>query len=109
MNNQKFDIKEGTISFWIGEGKIQFDDNNIHPLIQLNSSEGSIFLVKDNDNNLKFFHVYIGKGRTNIEHDVSSLDTNKRHMIAVTWSIKNKEIIMYIDGEKVAKEEIKYE
>lgn len=108
MNNQDIDIREGTISFWINEGKMQFNDDNIIPLVQLNPRNGSIFMVKDSDNKLKLFHVYIGKGRTDVEYDVSSLNPNKRHMIAVTWSVKSREIIMYIDGEKVARTEIRY-
>lgn len=108
MSNKKLDIKEGTISFWINEGKVQFNNGQAIPLIQLTPSNGSIFMVKDSDNRLKFFHVYLGKGRTDVEYDVSLLDPNQRHMIAVTWSLKNKEIIMYIDGQQVAKTEIKY-
>ena len=108
MNNQKVKIEEGKISFWIKEKMLQFDDNKLTPLIQLNPSEGSIFILKDDDNKLKFFHVYIGRGRTDVEHDVSSLNPSKRHMIAVTWNVKDKEIIMYINGEKVARTEINY-
>ncbi len=109
MHNQEADIREGTISFWIDENKIQFNDNKIAQLFQLSPLNGSIFLVKDNDNKLKFFHVYIGKGRTDVEHDVSNLEPNKRHMIAVTWSVKNREIVMYIDGKNVANTKINYE
>lgn len=109
MHNQKIDIREGTISFWINENKLQFNDNQVTPLLQRSTLNGSIFIVKDNDNKMKFFHVYLGKGRTDVEYDVSNLKPSKRHMVAVTWSIKNKEIIMYIDGEKVASSKINYE
>jgi hypothetical protein len=88
MNNQKLDIKEGTICFWINEGKIQFNDNKTIPLFQQDLLNGSIFVVKDDDNKLKFFHVCLGKGRTDVEHDVSLLDPNEKHMVAATWSIK---------------------
>lgn len=108
MNNQQLDIKEGTITFWINEGKVQFNDGQTIPLTQRSLSNGSIFMVKDSDNKLKFFHVYLGQGRTDLEYDVSSLNPNQRHMIAVTWSLKNREIIMYIDGQQVAKTEIEY-
>lgn len=108
MTNREMDIKEGTISFWINEDKVQFNDGQAIPLMQHSPSNGSIFIVKDGDNKIKFFHVYLGKGRTDVEHDVTSLDPKQRHMIAVTWSLKNKEIIMYIDGQQVEKTEIKY-
>jgi len=108
MNNQNLDIKEGTISFWINEGDVQFNDGQTIPLAQVNPSNGSIFIVKDDDNKLKFFHVYLGKGRTDVEYDVSLLNPNQRHMIAVTWSVTNKEILMYLDGQQVARAEIRY-
>ena len=108
MNNQNLDIKEGTISFWINEGDVQFNDGQTIPLAQVNPSNGSIFVVKDSDNKLKFFHVYLGKGRTDVEYDVTLLNPNQRHMIAVTWSVLNKEIIMYLDGQQVARAEIRY-
>ena len=108
MNNQKLNIREGTVSFWINENKLQFNDNQITRLLQLSPPNGSVFIIKDNDNKMKFFHVYLGKGRTDIEYDVSNLSPNKRHMIVITWSLKNKEIIMYIDGQQATKSEIKY-
>ena len=108
MSNQNVDIREGTIEFWITEGKMKFDDNKFIPLIQLNPQNGSIFIDKDNENKLKFTHIYIGKGTTEVEYNVSSLDPNKRHMIAVTWSLKTGEIIMYIDGKPVERTKIAY-
>lgn len=108
QNNEKLNIEEGTISFWIEKNKIQFSDSKIILLIQRSPLNGSLLIVKDNDNKLKFFHVYFGKGRTDVEYDVSDLDPNKSHMIVVTWSVKNKEIIMYIDGEKLESSKILY-
>jgi len=108
MSSQDVNIREGSISFWITEGKMKFNDNRFIPLIQLNPRNGSIFIDKNMDNKLKFSHIYIGKGTTEVEHDVSSLDSDKSHMIAVTWSLKNREIIMYIDGKPVAKTGIDY-
>ena len=109
MNNAKMDIKEGSINFWIKEQKIKFNDSKATPLFQANPPNGSLFIVKDSDNKLKFFHVYIGRGRTDVEYDVSGLDFNKRHMITVTWSVTSKEVVMYVDSEKVASSKISYE
>ncbi len=108
MNNQNANIIEGTISFWIDKGKIKFNDNKAKPIIHLSPTNGSIFMVKDNDNKIKFFHILLGKGRTDIEYDVSNLDSNQKHMFAVTWSIPKKEIILYIDGNQVEKTVISY-
>ena len=108
MSNQEVNIREGTIEFWILKGKMKFNDNKFTPLIQQNPRNGSIFINKDEDNKLKFTHIYIGKGTTEVEKDISSLDPDKDHMIAVTWSLKNREIIMYIDGKEVKTKEIGY-
>lgn len=108
MTDTKLNIEEGTINFWIEKQKLEFADNKATRLVQANSPDGSVFIVKDDDNKLKFFHVYIGKGRTDVECDVSGLDPSERHMITVTWSVKNKETIMYVDNEKVASSEINY-
>ncbi|MDO8507620.1 MAG: LamG-like jellyroll fold domain-containing protein [bacterium] len=98
-NENKFDIKEGTVSFWTKPGQIDFSGNQIMPMIQFDSPNGSIFIVKDDDKKIKFFHVYLGKGRTDVEHDVSGLDPKTEHMFAFTWSIKERSLNIYIDGE----------
>jgi hypothetical protein len=97
--NNKIDIEKGSISFWIEANKIKFADNKLYPILNISSSTGSIFIVKDVDNKIKFFYVYLGKGRTDIEWDCSKMKDSKRHMITVTWSQENKEIILYIDGQ----------
>lgn len=101
-------ILEGTIAFWVQPGKVNFSDNKISPICNLNPENGSIFIVKDNDNKIKMFHVYMGKGRTDVEYDISSLDQKQKHMFAFTWSVPAKEINIYIDGKLVAKSTINY-
>ena len=59
------------------------------------AEEDSIFLVKDSDNKLKFFHVILGKGRTDVETDVSKLSYDEDHYIAVTWSVTTRQISFY--------------
>lgn len=109
MNNSKIDIMEGTINFWTNAQKVQFADNEVTCLFEGNSPDGNISIVKDRDNKLKFLHEYRGKGKTGVEYDVSGLDPNKRHMITGTWSVKNKELALYVDGQKVASSKINYE
>jgi hypothetical protein len=109
MADTKLNVKEGSINFWIEKQNVKFADNTATPLFQANSPEGSIFIVKDDDNKLKFFHVLLGKGRTDVECDVSGLDPSERHMITLTWSVKNKEIIMYVDSKKAASATIAYD
>jgi len=105
----QLNLEEGTISFWVRAGKLQWSDGLIRVLFNISNEQGSIFIVKDSDNKLKFFHVFLDKGRTDVEIDVSDLSSNKDHYIATTWSVSNKQIILYIDGgERIAKSEIRY-
>jgi len=97
-NNMKFPYKEGTISFWIPKNFIKYNDNKTHILVNRGNEKGSIFIVKDNDNKMKFFHVIIGEGRTDVEIDVKNLSTEKKHMITATWNFYKKENKLYIDG-----------
>ena len=108
MGNQELDISEGTISFWITAGKVQFSDGRRIRLVEYNAPDGSVSAIKDSDDKLKFSHIYLGKGRTDVDYDISSLDPNQNHMVSATWSIESKEIILYIDGKQVAKAKIKY-
>jgi len=113
MNNQQIssnqvNLQEGTIEFWVKENKLIWDDGKANVLFNISKSDGSLFMVKDSDNRLKFFHVILGKGRTDVEVDVSELSTNKPYYIVATWSVSKKEIALYIDGELKAKSEIQY-
>lgn len=107
-NSDKTSILEGTIEFWVGMNKVDYSNNEAVPLFQINPLGGSIFIVKDSDNKIKFFHVFLGKGRTDVECNVSKLDKNKKHHFIFTWSIKNKELKIYIDGEHKKTAKINY-
>lgn len=107
-NVSKTNIKEGTISFWTRPNQIDFSDGKITILLQINPQNGSILILKDSDNKIKFFHVLLGKGRTDIEYNVSGLDKSEKHMFAFTWSILSKELKLYIDGELKVTTAIKY-
>ena len=107
---EKFDIREGTIEFWVKENKIIWNDNKETVLLNAPvNNVGSLFMIKDDDNKLKFFHVILGKGRTDVEIDVSNLALDKPHHIAVTWSLKEKKVVHYVDGGELKDEKsIKY-
>ena len=107
--SDELDLTEGTIDFWVKKEKLQWNDGLSQVLIKISNEQGSIFMLKDSDNKLKFFHVLLGRGRTDVELDVSELGADKPHYIVATWSVSSKEIILYIDGgEKTAKAEIEY-
>ena len=98
----EINLEEGTINFWIKKDKFDFLNNNIYRFIDLSTPRGSILIIKDSDKKLKFFHVLLGKGRTDVEIDVSKITNNKKkHMITATWSLKNKKIALYLDGGEI--------
>ncbi len=105
IKRKKIDIKEGTIEFWTDEDKLIWNDNKKNLLFNVSvDTKGSIFLIKDNDNKLKFFHVLIGKGRTDVEIDVSALSNEKPHHIVAIWSLNKRKIVLFIDGGNLKKE-----
>jgi hypothetical protein len=108
-NSKQLDIQEGTIEILVKENKLIWNDNKSTILFNIPVNKtGSLFMVKDGDNKLKFFHVILEKGRTDVETDVSKLPTEKPHHIVATWSVTKKEVCLYIDGELKTKTEIKY-
>jgi len=107
-NTEELNILQGTLSFWIKENKIDFDGDETIPLFQANPIGGSIFVVKDSDKKIKLFHVYLGKGKTNIEYDASKLDSSKKHMIAFTWNVKGGKLELYVDGKLEKNKRINY-
>lgn len=107
-NIKEINIKKGTIEFWIKEDKVDYSGDEPVVLFELNPLGGSILIAKDSDKKIKFLHVFLGKGRTDAEYDVSKLDNGKRHMFVFTWSVKNKKIKIYIDGELKKTAKISY-
>jgi len=114
MNNEQnqtkeIDIREGTIEFWVREDKVQWNDNKSTVMFNISvNNTGSLFMIKDDDNILKFSHLILGKGKTDLETNVSNLSLDKPHHIAVNWSVGKREVILYIDGELKDKKEISY-
>ena len=105
----KLNLEEGTIEFWVRKNKLQWSNGTIQVLVNLSNKQGSIFIVKDSDNKLKFFHVILGKGRTDVEIDVSDLNDSEDHHIVATWSVNKKEINLYVNGgKKKATSKIEY-
>lgn len=103
---EQIDIRQGTIEFWVRENKLQWNDNNAIVLFNLstNNKRGSLFMIKDDDNKLKFFYVMLGQGRADTEVDVSGLSLQEPHHIVATWSLKDRKANLYVDGGKLKDE-----
>ena len=95
----KVNIKEGSMEFWVKEKKLIWNDGTEQMLFNISKSDGSIFLIKNSDNKLKFSHVSLGKGKASIKVDVSELPIDEPHHIVVTWDVE-KEIALYVDGKE---------
>jgi len=108
-NGKNLNLEEGTINFWIPRKLFNYNDRKSHILLTKSNNQGSILILKDTDDKLKFFHVLIGKGRTDVEIDVSNLSGEDRHMVTATWSLASKQINLYVDGDKkTAKQELSF-
>lgn len=102
-NPEDLNLKVGTLGFWVRKNQVDWNDNKSIVLVNIIKSDGSLFIVKDSDNKLKSFHVILGKGRTDIETDVSMLSKDEPHMIVVTWDTeKTKKLSLYIDSKEAA-------
>lgn len=108
MKNKKLTIQEGSVAFWLKTKAVKFNDGKITRFFEVNPEGGSILCIKDDDNKLKVLFVVLGKGRVDVEHDVSSLDNEKRHMVAFTWSLAKGEINLYLDGKVVQTKSITF-
>ncbi len=106
MNDSEFKINEGTVTFSLDANKLKYNDSKTTPIFSIAPEGGSIFVVKDNDNKLKFFYVVLGKGRVDLEYDVSNLDPNIKYRFAFTWSLKDQKLVLYIDGKEKSSRDI---
>ncbi len=100
MSNN-FDIKQGSVTFRTQENKLDWSDGEVRPFMNLDNQGNSILIFKDSDNVFKVFHVYLGKGRTDLEwNPLSSLHSDRPYFFAVTWDTESsKKISLYVDGE----------
>ena len=104
---KKWNPNEGTITFWTNKNSIDWKDNKENKLVTISSGSGGIYLNKSEDNKLKLIYIVTNKGKAELDEDVSELDKNKAHFIAITWDlINNKEVKLYIDGEEKEKKKI---
>lgn len=108
MEFKEFNIKEGTIEFRVKKNKLGWNDGKKYLLVKLSSNEGEIRILKREDNRLLFSHHYYNKGMSGITYGVSNFSSENDYFIAATWSVEKGNIILYINGEKVAEREISY-
>lgn len=101
MGEQGLNIHEGTAVYVEAKG-VRYGDGKARVMLHSRTKEGSILLLKDADNCLRFYHELTNRGRTVVEYDISSLSSETGHIFIITWSIERKEAIIYLDGKPVA-------
>lgn len=104
MEDIKFD--KGALTFWIPEGTMNYKDNKFINLINYISDEGTLCIVKDKDNGLRVSYNYFDNGACEVKASAEELDNEDKHMVAVTWSISEGKIKIFIDGDERASEDI---
>ncbi len=98
MTNKEIDFNEGSLTFWIPKGAIDYKGNEFIDLVNYNSDEGKIRIVKNNNNGLKVLYRYNDYGECILETNAEDLDNDDKHMVAVTWSLSDMKVKLYIDG-----------
>ena len=108
MNKEELRINEGSINFWIKENSLNFSDNKSVIIFTIDPEGGSILCIKDIDNKIKFYFVVNGKGREDLEFDISQQNQNIKHMVTFTWNLKNKQLNLFFDGVNMFKKNINF-
>ncbi len=98
LNSISFD--KGTLTFRIPEGSLDYKDNKFFYMINYEGNGGSLKIYKDVDNGIKVKYVYDGKGYCNLNTMADMLDDNDEHVVHVTWSLEDRKIVLYIDGQE---------
>lgn len=103
MQYDDITIQKGAITVHIEPMEVLFDDGQRRPLWRRNPAGGRLLLVKDSDDRLRFSHSALGAGQTEVSHNVSDLDPTVAHKIAASWSITAGEVLLFLDGDQVAR------
>lgn len=98
VNNINFE--EGTLSFWVPKGALDYNDNQFKYLVNYNTPEGYLKIIKDKDNRIKVLYNYFNKGNCILEASAGELDNEDKHSVEVTWSLKERNIKLFIDGDE---------
>lgn len=105
------DINKGTLEFKARE-RFPWDASKLNILMNVceedNVSNNVATLIdKSNMLNVVYNSIDPNRALAQIKYDVSKINKAEPHYVVVTWSLENKEIILYFDGKPVVKESIK--
>ena len=100
MENINFET--GTLTFWIPSETIDYKDNKFISLVNFASDKGTLNIVKDKENGLRVSYNYFGKGNCEAKALAGELDNGEKHMVAITWSMAERLVKIYIDDNEKA-------
>ncbi|MAG40055.1 hypothetical protein CMI41_03745 [Candidatus Pacearchaeota archaeon] len=103
---KRINFNKGALSFFIPKGVMNYRDNKFVSLIDYSSEDGTLKIVKDKDNGLKVFYRYKNNGSCDLKANAEDLDDDKEHEVAVSWSMEDRLVKIYIDGVEIASCEI---
>ncbi|MCD4741362.1 MAG: hypothetical protein K8R67_02605 [Desulfobacteraceae bacterium] len=92
----KLDVRSGGIKFSIPEN-YGYDDQKNHKLVDYSDESGSVSIKKDSDNKLKLSHFAFGKGRHDLEYDVSDLVSSEPHIVSAKWNSNSNEYQLNVE------------
>lgn len=96
--SKEIDFNKGSLTFWIPKGAIDYKGNEFIDLVNYKSPDGKIRIVKNKNNGIKVLYYYIDNGKCSLESNAENLDNDDKHMVAVTWSIPDMKVKLFIDG-----------
>lgn len=106
MSGVNINFEQGSISFRIPAGRIDYNGNTSVQLFSHVSDLGTFTIIKKKDNGIQVNYNYFDKGVCCLEQDASILDNDDEHNILISWSLKEGKIILFIDEKKVKEEDI---
>lgn len=102
MPDRDLDIDEGSVSFRILSGRVDYAGKTPVRLWTGEPEGGELRIVKDEAGRITFTHLKYEEGRTRAAYGASFLDPSVPHHVEASWSVSAGTIELYLDGTKVA-------
>ena len=97
---EEINFTEGTLSFKIPKGAIDYQGNEFVYLINYTTGENHLRIAKNRNNGIKISYQYDNFGKCQLEANAQDLDNEDEHEVLVTWSIKEGFVKLLIDGQE---------
>jgi len=94
----EINFNQGTLTFYIPEGVIDYKNNKTINLINFNSKEGHIKVSKNKNNGMMVDYYYTNFGGCKLVVDAGDLDNQQKHEIIISWSTIEGVLKLNIDG-----------